>query len=571
MVYSTLLEPFITLLNRLISVLQPYFDLQMGKRPARTTIETNYDSLPPQLNILRAAKAGHYFLSLLSIVVLLVNVLSIALGAIFNESPISVNTALNVTSLKTSALTRDVVMPPSTEDFSSTWFYFDHFYMVQSNMSGGAQLPPWIDEKFAYLPFADLISTDNSSATYTAITRGFGMAANCSELPTSNTSINYVAYNFNSTVTYAEISEQEQTLEVTYGNTSYKCGLGEFGTSLQFPTGGNSTEAQELYSWLSPTSEVNGTGNLCETTVLLGWMRYNQGQSAGSQPNSTWMQCKSEFLTGQFNVTVDADGYILGSERIGPYEDVADSLDTNMVNVTSLWQNLNMYIGGFGQGDASSAGEDLSWHNDTLTRNWMSYFLKIATNSTDLVDPNKPLPDVTSIAPTVEMIYQRIGAALLGARLDIFADSGQQTATLRAVMVTSDTRIFMDNTAYIISISILGVYALVFSLFYLRQRSTLLPRMPSSIGSTIAYVAASRAVRMYDGPARDRNTPGGTYSFGKYTGLDGKVHVGVEIDPYVVPSRPRSSWWTWSSSQGKYRQQGGGKNNAARALMNKLR
>lgn len=570
MVYSTLLEPFLTLLNRLLALLQPYYDLQMGKCPARRTIETKYDSMPPQLNIFRAARTGHYVLCLLSLVVLLASVLSVALGAIFNESSVSAGTVLNVTSLKTTALTRDTILPQVMGVYDKTWYYFDHFYMVQTNVSDGAQLPAWIDEQFAYLPFADTTSKDNSSVEYTAVTRGFGIATNCSELSTSNTSAAYVSYNFNNTVTWGGISQQEQTLEVTYADYNYTCNPGSLDATLEMPTTGSSTSAQEIYSYLSSPSTATNQTNFCGQRLLMGWMRYEQDQPTGYQPASVWMECKSDFLTAQFNVTVDADGHILRSERVGSYEDITEVLGGNATAARRLWRDLNMYIGGYGTSTTSSAGADVGWHNDTMTRNWMSYFLKLTTNSTALIDPSAPVPEIASIKTTVEMLYQRIGAALLGANRDIFVDAQTDTTpTISAVMVTSETRIFMDDTAYLISMTILGIYVVAVALFYLRQRSTLLPRMPSTIGSTIAYVAASRAVRVYRGPPSTstlktksgKGAPGETYSFGRYTGLDGKVHFGIELDPYVVPSRQRSSgFWhvldRWRRSQqqrGRYK------------------
>lgn len=552
MVFSTLLEPLFTILNRLLAVLQPYYDLQKGGRPAKTTIETRYDSLPPQLNIWRAARASHYFLALMSIIVLLVNVLSIALGAIFNESTVTVITSLNATTSKMPTLTRNKpIFAYGVESSTGTYYYFDHFYMVQTNMSNGIQLPAWVDEEFAYFPFSDTTTKDNSSAEYNGITRGFGVAATCSPLSTSNTSTNYVSYNYNGTYQFEDVTQYQQKLKVIYSDANYTCTPGEFGSkALEFPTGGPSTSAQELYTFLTAEGQTEDEGDFCGTRVLLGWMRYEQGQPAGYHPSSTWMECQSEFLTAQFNVTVDAGGHILRSEKVGAYENTTIVLGTNTTTMTSVWKSLNQYVGAYGQGDTSSAGAALGWHNDTRTRDWMNYFLKIATNGMDLVDPSKALPDPTSLAPTVQKTYQRIGAALLGTTSDLFADAQRPAPTIQVTIATSDTRIFMDNTAYLLSLVILGIYLVAGTVFYARQRETLLPRLPTTIGSTIAFVAASRAAKVYhgsgdglDGKARNARGPvAEMYGFGRYTGLDGKVHVGIELEPYPVPLRARSSW-----------------------------
>lgn len=527
MVFSTMLEPFLTMLNRMICSLQPYQDLLKGGRPAKTTIETKYDSLPPQLALWRAAKAGHYVLVLLSLVVLLANVLAVGLGAIFDESPRAVFTSTNVTSLISPSLTRATVLPTGDTSLSNSP-YFDHFYMVQTNLSANTRLPAWIDTQFAYLPFTDLTSKDNASAKYNSVTRGFGVAATCSVLPTSNTSLTHATYRFNVTT---DMGNQEFFVvhgDTPFGNTT-KCEPRKY-TYYSVPQG---QSAQEIYSSLKQASDSNTTEEataFCESRLLLGWLRYDTAQPKRT-PETAFLECTAEMITAQFNITVDADGRVLESHRLGQYDSITDVLGAN---ATSVLRDANTLIGDRSQQSTGGVGM-LAWHNDTLTRDWMNYYLKLETNSTDLVDPSKGLPDVASLIPSVEKNYQRVGAALLGANRDLFAayGSGQTPPRLAATLVTQDTRIFMDDTAFIISVTILGIYLLVGIMLYARQREILLPRMPSTIGSTIAFVAGSRAVRMYSGPEK-KGQPAEKYSFGRYLGVDGTAHMGVEYDPYVV-------------------------------------
>lgn len=527
MVFSTMLEPFLTLLNRMICALQPYQDMLKGNRRAKTTIETKYDSLPPQLVLWRAAKAGHYVLVILSLVVLLANVLAVGLGAIFNETPRAVHTSMNVTSLISPSLTRATVLPTGATSLSNSP-YFDHFYMVQTNLSANTRLPAWIDTQFAYLPFTDLTSKDNSSAQYNAVTRGFGVAATCSVLSSSNTSLTHAVYRFNVTT---EMGNQEFAVmhgDTPFGNTT-KCEPRKY-TYYSVPQG---KSAQEIYTSLKQGSDSNTTEEataFCESRILLGWLRYDTAQPKRT-PETAFLECTSEMITAQFNLTVDADGRVFESHRLGEYDNVTDVLGAN---ATAVLRDANTLIGDRSQQSTGGVGM-LAWHNDTLTRDWMNYYLKLETNSTDLVDPNKGLPDVAGLIPSVEKNYQRVGAALLGANPDLFAayGPGQTAPILAATLVTQDTRIFMDNTAFIISMTILGIYLLVGIMLYARQREILLPRMPSTIGSTIAFVAGSRAARMYSGPDK-RGQPTEKYSFGRYVGVDGTAHLGIELAPYVA-------------------------------------
>lgn len=540
MVFSTLLEPFLVVINRLLCVLQPYCDLLDGKCSPRTTIETKYDSLPPQLVVWRAVKAGHYFLAVLSIVVLMANVLAIGLGAIFNESPTPVFATRDMTMLVSPSLSRADLLPESFATGKGTQYY-DHFYIVQTNMSANTRLPPWIDTQFAYLPFSDLTLNDNSSAQYTAITRGFGTEATCSILPADNSSLSRLEYSYNTTAGPATQQVIKAVFEDTpYGNTT-KCLLPGF---IDEAIGGIlpiGKSAHEFYSALEQ-EDVNTFKNaseeaveFCEERLVLGWMRYDTSK-AESGPDMTFLQCTTHLVTAQFNITVDADGYILRSEIFGDYDNITEVLGPSAGNIS---RQANLLIGD--KWHASSIGVEDMWHNDSVTTDWMNYFLKLATNGTDLIDPNKPLPDAVRLIPTIQEIYQRIGAALLGANRDMFADSPQnQGSVLPATIQTQDTRIFMDNTALIISLTILGIYLLVSIHLYARQRRILLPRMPSTIGSTVAYVAGSRAVRLYTGPGKAGQARE-TYSFGRYLGIDGKAHIGIELDPYVIALDQKST------------------------------
>lgn len=87
----------------------------------------------------------------------------------------------------------------------------------------------------------------------------------------------------------------------------------------------------------------------------------------------------------------------------------------------------------------------------------MNYYLKLATNNTDLIDPMKPLPGAEGLIPIVQKKYQRFGVGLLGANRDMFMDLPRNQRSVRqATVETQETRIFIDNTALVISPTILG-------------------------------------------------------------------------------------------------------------------
>lgn len=149
---------------------------------------------------------------------------------------------------------------------------------------------------------------------------------------------------------------------------------------------------------------------------------------------------------------------------------------------------------------------------------------------------------MTWTIPVVEDLYQRLFSLALGLNVAGVFKSSETPMQLEGTMTVAETRIFMNDTASIVTIAILCLNVVVVTVLYVQESSPFLPRLPLTIGSLLAYVAASRAVRKYQGPdERDGRAYGeraaeATYSFGKFVGVDGKEHAGVEADPFVSPA-----------------------------------
>ncbi|KAJ4420540.1 hypothetical protein N0V82_004313 [Gnomoniopsis sp. IMI 355080] len=436
----------------------------------------------------------------------------------------------HVKSLKSTTLSRSSLIPDG--GFSTLDGYYDHFEMVRSNVSADTRLPTWLDSNFAYFAFADLYSaSDNSSAQYQAGTRGFGLNTTCHVILSANDSETYVI-----PPSYVNGLGTNKSVKVVYGNVppgnATTCSAQLFGSQL--PEG---QSALEVYNFLMPdTTATSNTDTtiFCQKKLLLGWVRYDTAHKE-IKANMNFMSCESHVQTAMFNLTVDADGRVLNSIRVSPYAGIGD---ITTINAGLLEQNLTQLIADLTNSGADSSGGDLlaqGWHNDTFTRDWMNYLLEIESNSTANVDPSKPLPQMSTLVPAVQQMIQRLGAALLNINMDMFDDSDteQELLLVPATKVVQDTRIFLNQAAFTISVSILGIYIVIGVILYVQQRRhiTLLPRLPTTIGSVIAYVAASRAVRTYSGRKFTERDFQVTYSFGRYIGTDGKMHIGIELDP----------------------------------------
>jgi hypothetical protein len=168
----------------------------------------------------------------------------------------------------------------------------------------------------------------------------------------------------------------------------------------------------------------------------------------------------------------------------------------------------------------------------------MNFFTVLMTGSRDVIDPNRPPPDTEKLRPVIEDIYRRVFAIFLSLNEQLF-DSRSEMKPSTVVRRTQETRIFMEEVSFIMTMTVLALNAVVAVIFYSRAVPFVLPRLPTTLGSVLAYVAPSRLA----GPAYNAATPGNTsrtFSFGRYIGRDGDVHIGIEMDPHVVPVDPLS-------------------------------
>ncbi|OIW30379.1 hypothetical protein CONLIGDRAFT_367130 [Coniochaeta ligniaria NRRL 30616] len=543
-IFATLVEPFFVLLNRLLCLLQPFHDLRRGRKPAAKAFETPYTSLPPQLALWQSMRSGHMLLASLCLVSLLANVLAVALGALFNESPVTMGYSRTVQQ----TLSDTITQAPFQADFGFLPVY-DHFYVAAANLSAGTRLSPWTDAEFAYLPFSTTPEAgDNTSSLYQAQTKGFGVDVTCSPFSTSPDLLPYVDYSLH--------DDGSQSIYFLFPRTDgpvVNCstirGLDKSGWLDVSKTSPRGTIAQELVSSLYPSRTfINGTeyllndGAFCDRKLVFSWMRIDPANRNGTQ-SASHMYCVPTWRSATFDVTVDHEGYVLEASQLGDFDDI-DSTTRNQTD--TVLTTINENIGGGAAvsttSEMSGPADDDGWHNDTLTRDWMNYFLKLKLNTTNLIDPAQPVPGLNTTFGPVEDLYKMLVANIVGLHSSSLFKSSASPTQIPGTQIVRETRIFMDETAFIISIVILGLMVIVATALYIRESRPFLPRLPSTIGSLLAYVAASQAVKEYT--EREKRTRRGedstrinvTYSFGKYLGMDGKEHVGVELDPFVAPA-----------------------------------
>ena len=93
----------------------------------------------------------------------------------------------------------------------------------------------------------------------------------------------------------------------------------------------------------------------------------------------------------------------------------------------------------------------------------------------------------------MESLRQKLFAILLGLNMHVFAGSDFPTVTTGEALVV-ESRLSVSPLMFTISIIILTFQLLVASLYYASRPSRFLPRIPTTIGSIIAFVAENQAL-----------------------------------------------------------------------------
>ncbi|KAL5608997.1 hypothetical protein FOVSG1_003678 [Fusarium oxysporum f. sp. vasinfectum] len=515
-IFATLVEPFWVLLNRLLCVLQPFKDLSEGKAKPKNTIDATYTSIPPQLVFWRALKSKHFVLVLVCSMALLANLLAVGLGSLFNENITTANYTVTMIPNFAPRFNNDSVFELTDflqRDLITTSFYQDHFYIAMANITSGTLLPPWISQEYYFQKHQLKDSTFNRTGDlYTISTRGFGASANCSAIPTHELTTKY---------------------EIPEFWPEYRMNLSQCTTDDQFvakavpvirqATNNRSTGVSAIE--YSHTVDSTFSSPPCARTMTFGWGRTLEAKNINGTVEASFMVCRPIFQTAMFNVTIDPLGNVISYEK------------TSDLKATMDYNNSNLHTDIIFQTYNPRWNTDPQWHNHTLSMNWMSHLIMVINGSRSTLDPKSPTPDSKDLIPVVSDIYRRVFAIFLGLNDHIFENNDEGEA-VAAVRHTKETRIFMEDASFIITMTILALNTVVAGLFYFKTVAFVLPRMPTTLGAVVAYFAPSRlaTVAYRDAPGRSSRT----ISFGRYIGVDGKVHVGIEADPHVVPIDPSS-------------------------------
>ncbi|PVH77159.1 hypothetical protein DL98DRAFT_591555 [Cadophora sp. DSE1049] len=564
-IFATLLEPIWIVLNRNLCLLKPFDELRKGNAKPAYSVEARYTSLPPPLILWRALRSGHFLLGAVCLTVISSNFLAVSLSTLLNEGRTTANFTftsqrLLLPSFNNTRIRSDGIGGPAIS-------YSDHFYIEMSNLTSNTSLPPWVDATNYYLPFtpgdADQISNSDISAVlkgFKGATTGFGAQVNCTNLSQDKdidgfelkTSEDGLTAFFS---TSHQLPNGSRTTCVPLAVTN---ALNEtIGFRLTFPERNIGLEVMQA---MFPAGGLDD-GGFCSKLLVAGWVRASStvvldpetgviNSTQIENVSGTFLACTATLEAAKFDVVVDTTGRVVESNRTSDITANNTSLFSgNGTTELNLFQETVDLL-------APVTGTLFQWHNTSVTTDWMNSLLAIELNSQRLVDPAAPAPNGSEIKPLLEQLYRKLFAILLGLNSDnVFLHSSDQASEAFEEIIEV-SRIFLSPAMFTVSIIILVFHLIMAVLYYMYRPRNFLPRMPTSLAAIFSYVYASRAVQDFSHGRKESGDAdvGQRFGYGRFVGVDGKTHVGIEQQRFVVPLKsqnPEVRRRKWGGTFGK--------------------
>lgn len=508
MVVGAFFEPIFTWLTRTLCMLQPYEQLRRGESAPSRSLDTTYNSLPPQAVMFRALRTGHISLaSICCIMTFLANVVSVAFSSLLYEHSVLFPTPRNLT------VQYQLPINASGIPHSYTDTTYDHFYVAMSNLTAGTPLPAWTDETFFYVPFQDADSQNASATLYRARTPAVSASLHCFPM-------------------YQRLVGKDLSWDIPTGSPS--CDFSSLQTYESFES--RIPEAIEYLTFDNSVTTDNHTPN-CELTVLAGWCR--SSTEFTKQPlNASWIGCQPQLHVELREVVVDYQGFVQSSRPINDTMDhdnqllqagSKDILDAFHALLTLSVTPKYPYV-------SSSP-----YHNDSYPSDFLNYLVAQTLNSSATLNPHLLPPSFNTTAPIMEALYARMFAIVLGTRINNILRPTNRAKAVAGFVLNPQARVFVSSPMFILSVAILGIYILFTIILYIRRPWRILPRMPTTIISQIPFFAASHALQdllITSDISESEQSPNvrrlrQKYGYGRFIGTDGKAHVGIEREPLV--------------------------------------
>ncbi|CAC9888211.1 unnamed protein product [Aureobasidium pullulans] len=424
-----------------------------------------YLSLPPQLAIFEALRAGHFMLSLLAFVATLASVLTVISSRLFFEHTVrlDIETMLRpLLSLPFRDLNETAPNSKSSKQSGSTQ---DEFHIALYNAMGVSGLPSWTDPDRFYFP---ITFTENTQANvdYTVTTDYFGASLGCHEFS------NHTMRDFED-----ETGNPARQLEFNIAQLDGSIAV----CSIPLPTGAPKNVSGSSSLELAAAAEGS---DFCRQNVVAGWWRGYASDQEVEVTNKTMMLCNPMLVTGSAQVNISSTGRV---HRPKVLSSINGSLPEYFTTHPS-----DLIL----QAHRSIIDKSGIWHNDNSSSDWLNRLMAETFVDNRFLDPNLPPPTFSQAVTIFCAMYNKLFAIFLAHNKDLlFTPSGPTNPLLPVVQHSFETRIFLSTPAFIVAQTILCIYAFTTMFLYIRRPWWNMHHPPTLIAATFALFAASRAVR----------------------------------------------------------------------------
>ncbi|THZ31839.1 hypothetical protein D6C91_00634 [Aureobasidium pullulans] len=462
---SACLEPVWVLLTRHLCELQTSTELRRGKVTSMKSVNPAHMSLPPQLAIFEALRAGHFMLSLLAFVATLASVLTVISSRLFFEHTVrlDIETMLRpLLSLPFRDLNETAPNSKSSKQSGSTQ---DEFHIALYNAMGLSGLPSWTDPDRFYFP---ITFTENTQANvnYTVTTDYFGVSLGCHEFS------NHTMRDFED-----ETGNPARQLEFKIAQLDGSIAV----CSIPLPTGAPKNVSGSSSLELAAAAEGS---DFCRQNVVAGWWRGYASDQEVEVTNKTMMLCNPMLVTGSAQVNISSTGRV---HRPKVLSSINGSLPEYFTTHPS-----DLIL----QAHRSIIDKSGIWHNDNSSSDWLNRLMAETFVDNRFLDPNLPPPTFSQAVTIFCAMYNELFAIFLEHNKDsLFTPSGPTTPLLPVIQHSFETRIFLSTPAFIVAQTILCIYAFTTMFLYIRRPWWNTHHPPTLIAATFALFAASRAVR----------------------------------------------------------------------------
>lgn len=477
--------------------------------------------------------------------VLLANVLAVALSGLMYEASSASATTTNLPRIKEPRFREldGAGLPFNTgqaHNFQGGTTS-DPFYREMSNLTASTPFPAWTDQKYAYVPVE--LDGVSPSSTIQLQTTAFGAELDCEVLQQDGAQNYSLRFSDDGTAAYLNVSLRQDDGSAVLCKDFQKW-TGDSLNLLSSPQTGR--VAFELGVMLT-TNRSSADAVFCRQHILAGWIRadwetvsgevsqgpgieyYGDRKMKVTSRNDTMLLCKPRIFAGPAEIAVDSNGRL-----------------QRMISANMSSSSTSQYFGSRVSDLAAQANQFLAdsgstWHTDSHPSDFLNFLIKTSTRDPSLLDASLAAPSAEKAAAYLAALYQQLFALLIGTNLDLLLEDISQPAQAIVLVEVPETRIMVSTPAFIVAEIILACYIVTTILLYSRRPWRVLPRLPASVASNMAYFAASHALQQLSGIMDDisgayaeRLRSSWKWAYGSYVGTDGRNHTGIERQPLVT-------------------------------------